>query len=596
MARIISFIAFVFLFLCLNLNVSAQTEENTIFTDVKDSLYVPEVVPDSGSIITEMQKELEESRLEQMNLLMEIEQMKMANIVADSIKLAEQKAVIDSLRQITNGIPVTVEEDTLFYIYANRGGHTPQQRAKQTGKTIENIGKEYGVTPDSVFILSEEFTSDIMYKNTVIISLADKDGMWMNLSRDELAKHDREIIVKTLHELKDRHSLMRLLKRLSLFALVIALQITLIWFTNYGHRKLRKTLHESKQKFLKPLYIKDYEFLSTVREEKIMFFFLNILRWIIIIMQFIISIPILFSIFPQTEDLAMTLFSYISVPIKSMGKSIINYIPNVFSIIIVWLVIRYVVKGIGYLAKEIENERLKISNFYPDWAQPTFSIIRFLMYAFMIALIYPLLPGSDSKVFQGISVFVGLIVSFGSSSAIGNLISGIIITYMRPFKIGDRIKIQDIIGNVIEKTPIVTRVRTLKNEIITVPNSMIMNSQSTNLSESARTVGLIIYLDTTMGYEVPWRKVHELLIDSALKTEGVMTTPHPFVLETSFDDFYVTYQINAYINDADQLSSITTSLRQNIQDTFKNAGLNIMSPHYYAQYKEKENSQENVKP
>lgn len=576
--------ALILLILLLCANASARTGQDTITVSVADSLAPADTVPDASIIIETMQKELEESRLQQMNLQMEIEQMKMANITADSIKLARQLAVIDSLRSITTGMPVIVEGDTLFYIYANRGGLTQQQRAVQTGGLVERIGKEYGVQPDSVFILSEEFTSDIIYRNTVILSLTDKDGMWMNMPREELAQYIKDIIVNSLYVLKEKHSLMRLVNHILLFILVIVLQAGLIWLTGYAYRKLKAKLGASKNKLFKSLYIKDYEFLSVDRQEKILYFFLNVLRWIIIAIQLLISIPILFSIFPHTEAIAITLFSYISMPVKSMGKSIVDYIPNVFSIIIIWLVIRYIVKGIGYLASEVQNERLKIPGFYPDWAQPTFSIVRFLMYAFMIALIYPLLPGSDSRVFQGISVFVGLIVSFGSSTAIGNIVSGIIITYMRPFKIGDRIKIQDIIGNVIEKTPIVTRIRTLKNEIITLPNGLIMNSQTTNLSESARTIGLIIHLDVTIGYEAPWRKIHELLIEAALKTEGVMERPHPFVLETSFDDFYITYQINAYINDADNLSPITTALRQSIQDVFKQAGVSIMSPHYYTMY------------
>lgn len=576
--------ALILLILLLCANASARTGQDTITVSVADSLAPADTVPDASIIIETMQKDLEESRLQQMNLQMEIEQMKMANITADSIKLARQLAVIDSLRSITTGMPVIVEGDTLFYIYANRGGLTQQQRAVQTGGLVERIGKEYGVQPDSVFILSEEFTSDIIYRNTVILSLTDKDGMWMNMPREELAQYIKDIIVNSLYVLKEKHSLMRLVNHILLFILVIVLQAGLIWLTGYAYRKLKAKLGASKNKLFKSLYIKDYEFLSVDRQEKILYFFLNVLRWIIIAIQLLISIPILFSIFPHTEAIAITLFSYISMPVKSMGKSIVDYIPNVFSIIIIWLVIRYIVKGIGYLASEVQNERLKIPGFYPDWAQPTFSIVRFLMYAFMIALIYPLLPGSDSRVFQGISVFVGLIVSFGSSTAIGNIVSGIIITYMRPFKIGDRIKIQDIIGNVIEKTPIVTRIRTLKNEIITLPNGLIMNSQTTNLSESARTIGLIIHLDVTIGYEAPWRKIHELLIEAALKTEGVMERPHPFVLETSFDDFYITYQINAYINDADNLSPITTALRQSIQDVFKQAGVSIMSPHYYTMY------------
>jgi small-conductance mechanosensitive channel len=534
-----------------------------------------------SSQFVEIQQLLKEKELNERNLQMEIEQMKLAAFTSDSLKLAQQKNAIDSLRNITVGIPVMVEDDTLFCIYTNRGGLSPEQRAFQVSEIITKLGKEYNTNPDAVSILSEEFTTDIMYEKQVIISLTDKDGIWMNLSRDDLAAQDREIIVDALKTVQNKHGLLRLIKNIGLFILVLFVQYILIRLTNYCFGKLKNKIDTVKTKYIKSLFIRNYEFLSIDRQEKIIFFLLNILRYIIIIIQLIISIPILFSIFPQTEDLAMQIFSYILTPAKRIAWSIIHYIPNLFVIAIIWFIIHYIIKGIGYLAKEIEMGRLKITGFYQDWAKPTYSIIRFLLYAFMLVLIYPYLPSSNSKIFQGVSVFLGLIVSFGSSSAIGNLVAGMIITYMRPFRIGDRIKINDIIGNVMEKTPIVTRIQTLKNEIVTIPNSTIINSQTTNLSESARTQGLIIHFDVSFGYETPWRTVHQLLIDAAENTEGVMKNPHPFVLENAFDDFYIVYQINAYINDANRLTQITTALRQNIQDKFNAAGITIRSPHYY---------------
>ncbi|MDL2223174.1 mechanosensitive ion channel family protein [Bacteroidales bacterium OttesenSCG-928-M11] len=578
-------LVFFFVFFQSLSGLFAQVPTDTTTLPLDENIQVDTVI-DTEKLLQEVKSELEESRLIQVNLALELEQVKMQNVIADSIKLAEQKLMIDSLRQITPGIPVVIDEDTLFYIYSNRGGLSPKQRTEQTEQIIIELGKNYSLKPDSTYVLSEEFTSDIMYGEKVIISLIDRDALWMNTSRDELAEQYRFVIVDKLKDLKDKNSLSRLIKRIFLFILTVSFLFALIWLTNFGYKKLKHKLDTKKEKLFKPLFVREYELLSIERESKIMFFFLNVFRWIIIIVQLIIIIPILFSIFPQTENLAMTLFSYIATPVKSLVKSIINYIPNLFTIAVIWIVIRYVIKGIRFLAIEIESGRLSIPKFYPDWAKPTFTIIRFLLYAFMLIMIYPMLPGSNSPAFQGISVFLGLIVSFGSSSAIGNLISGIIITYMRPFKIGDRIKLNDMIGNVIERTPIVTRIKTLKNEIVTIPNSTIMNSQTTNLSESAKTLGLIIHLDVTMDYDTPWRQVNEILISSALATEGVMKQPHPFVLEQSFDDFYVTYQINAYIKDADQLTNITTALRENIQDKFKEAGLDITSPHYYTQKEE----------
>ena len=197
-------------------------------------------------------------------------------------------------------------------------------------------------------------------------------------------------------------------------------------------------------------------------------------------------------------------------------------------------------------------------------------------------MVYPYLPGAHSGVFQGISVFLGLIVSLGSTTVIANIMAGIIITYMRPFKIGDRIKLNDTLGNVIEKTPLVTRIRTTKNEIVTIPNSFMMSSHTINYSSSARHYGLILHAEVTIGYDTPWRKVHQLLIDAAKATEGVEADPEPFVLETSLDDWYPVYQINVIILNADKSNQIYSDLYQNIQDKFSKADVEIMSPHYMA--------------
>ena len=300
------------------------------------------------------------------------------------------------------------------------------------------------------------------------------------------------------------------------------------------------------------------------------------------LLQLLITVPLLFAIFPQTKGLAYQIFSYIWNPIKNILVGIVDYIPNLFAILIICFAVQYLVRLVHYLSREVEAGRLKFGGFYPDWAMPTYHIIRFLLYAFMIAMIYPYLPGAKNGVFQGISVFVGLIISLGSSTVIGNVIAGLVITYMRPFKLGDRIQLNDTTGNVIEKTPLVTRIKTPKNEVVTIPNSFIMSSHTVNYSASAREYGLIIHSEVTIGYDVPWRQVHQLLIEAALNTPGVIDDPRPFVLETSLSDWYPVYQINAYIREADKLAQIYSDLHQNIQDRFNEAGIEIMSPHYMA--------------
>lgn len=563
---------------------SAQLVEKVLDIFNEDTLgnVVAQRADTDSVYLLKMKEDLEVARLNEANLRMEIEQMRLRYDAADSLKLAKQRLRIDSLRRVTPGVPVVVEGDTLYYLFAKRGGHTPQQRAEMNAAAITELGKRFNLQPDSVYTESSDIVTDLMYGNKVLASFIDQDGLWEGCSRDQLAAAKRKVIVDKLKVMKDEHSLWQLGKRILYFILVIIGQYLLFKLTTWLFNKLKVRIQRLKDTKLKSISIQEYELLDTQKQVNLLVFLANLLRYAVMLLQLILTVPLLFSIFPQTKDLAYKLFSYIWDPIKSIFLGIVEYVPNLFTIFVIWLAVKYLVRLVHYLASEIQSERLKIGGFYADWAMPTFHIVRFLLYAFMIAMIYPYLPGSKSGVFQGISVFVGLIVSLGSSTVIGNIIAGLVITYMRPFKLGDRIKLNDTTGNVIEKTPLVTRIRTPKNEVVTIPNSFIMSSHTVNFSQSARDYGLIIHSEVSVGYDIPWRKTHQLLVEAALNTPGVVDDPRPFVLETSLQDYYPVYQVNAYIKDANQLAQVYSDLHQNIQDRFNEEGIEIMSPHYIA--------------
>lgn len=563
------------------IHTAIATEKTDSLTAVNDTLAARERFRLDSIRMQELELQIQEMKLNEIVLRTELDNARNFNATADSLKKTEQQHRVDSLRSVTPGVPVTIDGDTLFTLYAKRGGHSAVDRAEMIRNTLLKIGKEHMRT-DSVYTFESEYYVDIMYGDKVIVSITDQDALWQNSTRMALAKQYVPIFAHKIQELKDANSLLQILKRIALFLLVVVIQYLLFKLTNFLFRKLRRQIIWLKQNKLKSIKIQDYEFLNTHRQGRILIFFSNVFRYIVFLIQLTFSVPMLFVIFPQTEKLALQIFGYILEPIKMILKSIVEYIPNLFIILVIFYCIKYIIKGIQYITKEIENEKLKISGFYPDWAQPTFNIIRFLLYAFMIALIYPYLPKSKSGIFQGISVFVGLIISLGSSTVIGNIIAGLVITYMRPFKIGDRIQLNDTTGKVIEKTPFVTRLCTPKNEVVTIPNSFIMSSHTTNYSASARQYGLIIHTTVTIGYDAPWRLVHQLLINAARLTPGVLEDPKPFVLETELQDYYPCYQINAYIKDADLLGQIMSDLHQNIQDIFNEAGVEIMSPHYRA--------------
>ncbi|MDR1933654.1 MAG: mechanosensitive ion channel family protein [Spirochaetales bacterium] len=363
---------------------------------------------------------------------------------------------------------------------------------------------------------------------------------------------------------------------------IVAGQILIIWIIWLVFKKINKKVAAASGKRIKPLTIKKFNLLTAKQITGVIIFLLKIVKYVITVFQLFITIPIVFSLFPATEKLASTLFGYILSPLKNIFFGVISYIPNLITIIIILLITKYVVRALKFFSTQIAREKLKIPGFFPDWAHPTFNILRVLLYAFTIAIIYPYLPGSESRIFQGVSVFVGIIFSLGSSSAIGNLVAGLVITYMRPFKIGDRIQIMGNTGFVVEKTLMVLRIKTAKNEYITFPNLQILSASIINYNTSSDEdeEGLVLYAEITFNYATPWRLIHEILIEAALKTSRVLKKPKPFVLQTALDDFYARYQINCYTKAVENLPAIYSELYANLQDGFAAHGLDMTAPQY----------------
>lgn len=495
-----------------------------------------------------------------------------------------KKARIDSLQKIVQGFPVIVnEQDTLFLVHSSIGESTPQERAGNISRKIKNLQEDDFLTIDSILVVEADNTFDIVYDETILIRISTADALWHDKPMLDLASELNAKIKDSLRKAKEENTIYKRLERLGLALFVIALVSLMIWLIGIGNSRLLSYINKNQNKLLKKLSYKDYTFLSAEKEMQISLFLLKLGRWILYIVLFYISLPIIFSISPYTRNWSHNLFQLIWSPLKGGLHSVWDYLPNLFTILVIYFVMKYLIRFIKYIFSEIESEKLKISGFYSDWAMPTFSIIKLLLYAFMIVLIFPYLPGSDSAIFKGVSIFIGVLFSLGSSTAIGNMIAGLMITYMRPFKIGDRIEIGGVNGDVVEKTLLVTRLRTSKNVVVTIPNSSVLSGNTNNYTSEANGKGLIIHTTVTIGYDVPWKDIYQALIDAALKTEMILPDPIPFVWQTSLDDFYVSYQINAYTKEANKQGGIYSNLHRNIQDVCNERGIEILSPHYRAE-------------
>ena len=536
----------------------------------------------TDSVIQALQNQLQEEQINNILMREQLERIGLAGR-ADSMRVVARKARIDSLRQITPGVPLVVEKDTLFILYARRGGLSPENRVENAREKIIELGKKLTFFADSVYVFESEYTTDIMAGEDVLLCLTDMDGLWQNTTRQQLAEVYSSLINAKVQEIHDYYGLRQKLLGFLLVVVVLVAQIFFIKITNWIYNKWHLRWTRKFMRWINPIKIKDYELLNHHRMGIVLLVIFRVVRMLLIVVLFILSIPLMFSAFPETKRLAYTLIGYIWNPVTDIFQAIIGFLPNFFKIIVIILCFRYLVKGIRYLANEIANGNLKINGVYPDWAAPTFHVLRVLCYSFMFVMIWPLLPSSNSEVFQGVSVFIGIIISLGSTSIVGNVMAGLVMTYMRPFRIGDLIRYGEIEGYVIEKSLLVTRIRTRKNDIVTIPNSNLMGSQTSNYTLASQSHGgIIVHTKVTIGYDVKWQTIRDLLLAAAEATPNIKKNPKPFVNITTLDDFYVEYEINAYTHSYELLPAVYSTLHQNILDQFHTAGVEIMSPHIFA--------------
>lgn len=507
------------------------------------------------------------------------------NLLKDSEnnRLELKKSRIDSLKATATGFAVKgFFNDSLFVVYSKIGSFSAQERANAISKRIAELKDNVVFDKNSLSIDTAETNIDIVFKDKTIVSITENDAIWNGTTKQKLAEEYKKIITASVLKYKSETSFGTLLKEIGLALLVILILVLLIVYLKKLFRWTAKKIEAQEGKLIQGIKLKNYVLFDAKREIGVLLSINTLLKWVFIGISIYIVLPILFNIFPWTQDFSKTLFGYILNPLKKMTSSLWHYLPNLITIIVIVVVFRYIIKGIHFLKKEVEVGNLQLSGFYPDWANPTYQILKVILYAFMFVLVFPYLPGSDSPVFQGVSVFLGFLFTFGSAGSLSNVIAGLVLTYMRLFRIGDRVKIGDVVGDVIEKSLLVTRVKTIKNEIISIPNSTVMSSHTINYSSETGSVGLILHSTVTIGYDVPWKKMHQTLIDAADRTTLLLKDPKPFVLQTSLDDFYVSYQINAYTKEANKQASIYSELHQNIQDCCNEEGIEILSPHYRA--------------
>ena len=475
--------------------------------------------------------------------------------------------------------PVIFEGKRLFNVIGI-SSFPAEERAGKILSRIKALADNNSLSTDSIKIIELEDRTNLTLNGQILMSIVEVDATHEGISREILA-----VLVKNkIKEAVDKYRIEREPKQLlinTVKAIVATVLLLLILFILVRLFRRFNLFIEAKLKArIEGLESKSSKLIQANQLWYALKGFISLIKVITILILFQIYLTYVLSLYPWTAPFAGKVVGFIVEPLSAFGLSVLAFLPDLGFLIIIILVTRYLLKIAKLFFSGISQGTISFLNFEKDWAIPTYRIIRVLIIIFSIVIAYPYIPGSDSDAFKGISVLLGLMISLGSSSVIGNMIAGYTLIYRRTFKVGDRVKIDEHIGTVVEMKMFVTRLRSLKNEEIVIPNSNIVGGTVINYNSLSKGKGLILHTTVGIGYETPWRQVEQMLLIAAEKTEGLLKNPPPFVLQKKLADFAVDYEINVYCDSPEMMMHYYTELHKNILDVFNEYNVQIMTPAY----------------
>ena len=493
---------------------------------------------------------------------------------AESAKPAPEPAP-----HVDNGAPVVLDGQTLYYVYSFMGVLSPEDRADAVNRKLKLLSDDPFYSPGLFSSQDEDGITRILYGDSVVGIVSREDIEATGEPGPKIAAERIDAITKAIAQHRHNQLPKARVEAATVFVVATIALVLLLFGLRRGYRRLGALIAvsrpDAREKALAARIGMPAERVITLELR-----LLGFLRVVVGILIFIIYLQIIFSFMPLTRGYALTVLQYVLDPIQKLWQGFLREIGNIFTIVVLVVLTRYALKGLRWLLNESAAGRVTIPGIAQEWAIPLYKIVRIVVIALAAVMIYPYVPGSDTEAFKGLSLFAGALFTLGASGAIGNFIGGLVAIFVGAFRIGDVVKLGDALGVVTETTMTLTRIRTPLNTIVSVPNVAILNGQLINYSILAREEGVILTTGVTIGYDAPWRTVHALLLEAAGKTAHIEKTPAAFVLQTSLDDFYVSYQLNVYTREPQFMRLIYGELHANIQDAFNNGGVEIMSPHY----------------
>ncbi len=480
------------------------------------------------------------------------------------------------------GAPVEVGGEVLFYVRERLGSLPPAERAALISKRINDLATNPFAPAVELQLAESDDGTDIMAGDEILLTVTDRDAAAVGLDRqvaaNRVAGAIQEAIMRTRQQYTPQARAVRALEVLGILAvLVLALYLLNLLFRRMGRSIDALPTEEGRIPVLgRTTLYRSGGWKRTLKH------LLSLLRVVVFLAVIFFVAPVVLSLIPATAKVAKQLLALVFAPLEAMWAWVVDYESSLITVLVIVLVTYLLYRIVHFFFREISQGTIRLGGFDPEWAPFTGKIVSFLLIIGAVIITFPYLPGSDSEAFRGISVFLGILFTLSSTAAVANVVAGVIQTYTGAFRVGDVVKIGETTGFVTEKRLLTTRVRTFKNEEVSLPNGMVLNANVVNYTTMARGEGLVLYTTVTIGYDVPWRQVQDLLIAAALATPDILPEPAPFVLQTSLNDYHISYQLNCWTRNPERMPRLYSGLHQNIQDKFNQAGVEIMSPAFSA--------------
>ncbi|MFY2824735.1 mechanosensitive ion channel family protein [Ruegeria sp. MALMAid1280] len=477
--------------------------------------------------------------------------------------------------------PVIVDGDTLFFL---RGSSAlpASERAERVQSSIIEVA-EASESPDVEIIFEQtDLGTRIRADGSIvsIVTVADAELDQMELDVLTLLHGDaiKEAIIAYRANRTEQARVSGAIEAAAWTVGFVVFIVVILWL----HRRIRRRTLKFVKRHLKDVETATAKSVQAEAIAALVRYGLNFILLVIFFLGFYYYLSFVLLAFAETRYFAQLLLTYLTEPVLVIFKGIISYIPNLIMLALITWVAMYIIKGMRVFFDAVEAGSFDLGDFEKHWINPTFNIARVVVILIALVFAVPYIPGSDSAAFQGLTILVGAMLSLGANSVVSNMLAGLFVIYRRSTSIGDRIQIGDHIGDVVQIKLMETHLKSIKNELISIPNAQLMNSDVVNFSKKTDGSGLLLHTTVGIGYEEPPEKVEAMLIEAAHRTKGIKAKPEPFVLWTALADYAINYQINGYTTRGSSIPKIRSDLHRNIVAVFNENNVQIMTPSYMA--------------